>query len=45
MDSTKIGINNTFSFAALKDIDVIVTDDDIDKDTATEFKKMGVKIL
>ncbi|WP_255575662.1 DeoR/GlpR family DNA-binding transcription regulator [Caproiciproducens faecalis] len=45
MDSEKVGIVNTFTFATLKDIDVVISDDDLDPDTKKVFQSNGIEVL
>ena len=45
MDSGKVGIVNTFTFAALKDIDIVVSDDELDPETKDFFQSHGIEVL
>ena len=45
MDSSKIGLNNTFSFADLGDIDIIVTDDNISNINKKKITAPNLKIM
>ncbi|MGX8710512.1 MAG: DeoR/GlpR family DNA-binding transcription regulator [bacterium] len=45
MDSGKVGIVNTFTFATLKDIDMVVSDDELDPETKGFFQSHGVEVL
>lgn len=45
MDSNKVGKNATYTFARLKDVDVIVTDDKIDAETMNEFIEKGIEVI
>jgi len=45
MDSTKIGVERTFTFARLKDVHVIVTDDMLDPAAAAEFRASGIELI
>lgn len=45
MDSTKVGLASTFTFAVPEDIDVIVSDGRLDSVTVREMKQAGVEIL
>ena len=44
MDSSKIGIENIFVFATLKDIDAIISDDELDVDLVKYFKSAGIEV-
>ena len=45
MDSQKVGITCTFTFADLEDIDVIVSDPGLNEKTSREFEKANILIL
>ncbi|MGX8700795.1 DeoR/GlpR family DNA-binding transcription regulator [Caproiciproducens sp.] len=45
MDSGKVGIANTFTFATLKDIDIVVSDDGLDPETKNFFQSHGIEVL
>lgn len=45
MNSQKIGIVNTFTFAFPEDISAIISDDSIDEETAKTFRSYGVEVL
>ncbi len=45
MDSGKVGIVNTFTFATLKDVDIVVSDDELDPETKNFFQSHGIKVL
>ncbi len=45
MDSHKVGIVNTFSFASPEDIDVVITDDHLSPETAKLFNTYGINVL
>lgn len=45
MDSQKVGVTSTFTFAAPEDVDVLVTDGDMDEKTRREFERAGVVVL
>ncbi|MDF1494665.1 DeoR/GlpR family DNA-binding transcription regulator [Caproiciproducens sp. CPB-2] len=45
MDSGKVGIVNTFTFAVLKDIDIVVSDDELDPETKDFFQSHGIEVL
>jgi len=44
MDSAKSGKSHPFTFAALQDIDLLITDDKIDVEALEEFGKLGVEV-
>lgn len=44
-DSSKLGVETTVRFAELRDIDVLVTDADIDDDVAKEIEAAGVEVV
>lgn len=44
LDSSKIGIENTFIFASLKEIDVIISDDELDPELVRYFKSSGIEV-
>lgn len=44
-DSSKIGVETTLRFAALGNVDVLVTDSDIDDDVADELRESGLEVL
>lgn len=44
-DSTKLGVETTHRFADLTDIDVLVTDADIDDDVAKELRAAGLEVV
>ena len=43
-DSSKIGVETTLRFAALGNVDVLVTDSDIDDDVADELRQSGLEV-
>jgi DeoR/GlpR family transcriptional regulator of sugar metabolism len=45
MDTGKVNKNMTFTFALLKDIDVLVCDGELPQDIEKEAKKCGVEIM
>jgi DeoR family transcriptional regulator, aga operon transcriptional repressor len=45
MDSTKIGVESTFTFARPEEVDVIVSDDKLDPAAADEFRRSGIEVL
>jgi DeoR family fructose operon transcriptional repressor len=44
-DSTKVGLESTVSFAALRDADVLVTDDEIEADQRKELTAAGLEVV
>lgn len=44
-DSSKLGVETTHRFADLRDIDVLVTDADIDDDVAAELRSAGIEVV
>ncbi len=44
-DHTKVGRRSNFSFATLNDIDILVTDDGIDRALVAEIEKIGVQVI
>lgn len=44
MDATKVGLASTFTFATPEDIDIVVTDQNLDVATKLELKQAGVTI-
>lgn len=44
MDSSKIGIASTFTFANLEDVDIVVTDSQISDSMRQEFTKAKIKV-
>jgi len=44
-DSSKLGVESTLRFADLSDLDVLVTDGDIDDDVAKELTAAGVEVV
>jgi DeoR family transcriptional regulator of aga operon len=45
MDSTKVGINNTFSFASVRDVDFVVSDDLLDEKVKEYFQNNKIKVI
>jgi len=45
MDSQKVDITSTFTYADLEDIDIIVSDGMLNEKTVREFEKAGVTVL
>lgn len=45
MDSTKVEISNTFSFASVKDIDIVVSDDDLDPEVVRFFLDNDIVVI
>jgi DeoR family fructose operon transcriptional repressor len=44
-DSSKVGDDHLHRFAALADVDVLVTDTDLDSDVATAFRAAGLRVV
>ena len=44
-DSTKIGVETAVRFAALADIDTLVTDGDIDRTDRRDLEKAGLEVV
>ena len=44
-DATKVGQERTIRFAALEDIDVLVTDESIDATDVASFEAAGLEVL
>jgi len=45
MDSSKVGIIETFSFASLKDIDIVISDSELDENTRREFAMNNIQVI
>ena len=45
MDSQKVGIVNTFTFAPPGDIDVVISDANLNPETAKMFTSLGIEVL
>lgn len=45
MDRSKVGLASTFSFAKLRDIHTVITDDGIDKGFVELCRLSGVEVL
>lgn len=45
MDSQKVGIVNTFTFATLREVDVVISDDELDQETRALFESHGIEVL
>lgn len=45
MDSSKVGMKSTFSFAGLKDIDGIIADDKLPDELVKECQGLGIEII
>jgi DeoR family fructose operon transcriptional repressor len=44
-DASKVGMSGTFRFAALSEVDVIVTDDRLDDESAAEIEAAGPRVV
>lgn len=45
MDSSKVGIIDTFSFASLNDIDIVISDKDLNENVRREFTKNNIQVI
>lgn len=45
MDSQKVGLVNTFTFASPEEIDVVVSDNNLDPEAAKTFASLGIEVL
>ncbi len=45
MDSTKVGVGSTFTYATLEEIDIVVTDGQLDRKTVQALEQAGVTVL
>ncbi|MBD5521703.1 MAG: DeoR/GlpR transcriptional regulator [Lachnospiraceae bacterium] len=45
MDSSKVGVKNTYSICELRDVDIIVSDDNLPEEFIEECRKYGVQII
>ena len=45
MDSSKVGVKNTYSICELRDVDIIVSDDNLPEEFKEECRKYGVQII
>ena len=45
MDSRKVGLTYSFTTAHLREIDMVVTDDDISAELRAELEQAGVELL
>lgn len=45
MDSSKIGVKNTYSFCQVKDADVIISDDNLMDEYLQEWRQNGVQVM
>lgn len=45
MDSSKVGIIDTFSFASLNDIDIVISDKELDESVHQEFTKNNIQVI
>jgi len=45
MDSTKNDISNTFSFASVQDVNIVVSDDELDEQTAEYFRNNKIAVI
>ena len=45
MDSKKIGISSTFTFANLDEVDIVVSDSELSESAKQEFREANIEIL
>ena len=45
MDSSKVGISSTFTYAMPNDVDVVITDGQIDRKSLRVLEDAGVTVL
>ncbi len=45
MDSSKIGVKNTYSFCRLSDVDIIISDDNLPEEFREDCKRHGIQII
>lgn len=45
MDSTKVGISNTFTFASVQNFDVVVSDDELPSETVDYFRNNNIRVI
>ncbi len=45
MDSSKVGVKNTYSFCELSDVDVIISDDNLPEEFLEDCKRRGVQVV
>lgn len=45
MDSSKVGVKSTYSFCGLRDVDIIISDDNLPEEFQEDCRKHGVQII
>lgn len=45
MDSSKIGVKNTYSFCELSDVDIIISDDNLPEEFLEDCRRRGVQVV
>lgn len=45
MDSSKIGVKNTYSFCNLSDVDIVISDDNLPEEFLEDCKRRGVQVI
>ena len=45
MDSSKIGVKNTYTFCGLSDVDIIISDDNLPEEFQEDCRKHGIQII
>ena len=45
MDSSKIGVKNTYTFCGLSDVDIIISDDNLSEEFQEDCRKYGIQII
>ncbi|MBD5470959.1 MAG: DeoR/GlpR transcriptional regulator [Lachnospiraceae bacterium] len=45
MDSSKIGVKNTYTFCGLSDVDIIISDDNLSEEFQEDCRKHGIQII
>lgn len=45
MDSSKIGVKNTYSFCNLSDVDIVISDDNLPEEFLEDCKRRSVQVI
>ena len=45
MDSSKVGVKNTYTFCGLSDVDIIISDDNLPEEFQEDCRKHGIQII
>lgn len=45
MDSSKIGVKNTYCFCELSDVDIIISDDNLPEEFLEDCRRRGVQVV